>query len=152
MSIGDEIKKARKNEALTLKELSQFAGISSEYLFDIENYDDELLTNTALLTLKKLCQRLSIDPYAMLVANGLANGNGVREGAFNANALGIAREALSISLADLADKIGFEETLLDQIDKDVKACDALPVGVCLELMGILNLSPAVLFHQESEQA
>lgn len=62
MSIGDKLKKLRKENNLTLKELHNLTGISISFISDIENKR----RNPSIENLKTLAKALNVSPNELL--------------------------------------------------------------------------------------
>jgi transcriptional regulator with XRE-family HTH domain len=110
--INNAIKAQREKLGLTDIDVAKSAGLSIHEYADIEQYEDELKTVTHLCQVRRLCAVLEIDLYDLFNLDVVLSNEGipvpklVRE----------KRKLLDISKAELAEKIGFEELVIDQIE------------------------------------
>lgn len=110
VSIGNNLKSARKNKGLTLKELSRISGVSISFISDIENYRRTPSLETAL----KLSSSLEINTELLLnndTKNIFNETSSLKTGTIQISNIK-KRDPLTEELADYIDKLPMDKKLL----------------------------------------
>lgn len=142
--MNEKIRAARKSKNISTAQLSNQLQLSDGYICDIESYDDEIYDNLSLGDFKRLCSILALDPIDILQDLGLQR---IDVSSLVGEFITSAKKTLEFSNDKIAEQIGFETWVVDEIMQSNKNINKLPLNVCLELFECLHLPPSGLFSK-----
>lgn len=126
--------------------IARAAGLSVNELSDVEQYPDALLAEISMGEARRICSRLGLDltklaeqHYQLPPTSPVALGS-----AFRNQLVADTRTRMGMSQADLSDKIGFEESTVQWLERTSDFIEALPVNVVIDLANALLLDPRAL--------
>ena len=129
------IKMQREKLALTEVDVAKQVGLSIHEYADIEQHEDELFTVTHLGEVRKLCDLLNIEICDLLGLDcSLVTGKHIKPNKLVHD----KRISLELSKAQLADKIGFETLVIDQIENDAGFLEGWSFELIKELAMAIN--------------
>lgn len=129
------IKMKREKLALTEADVARQVGLSIFEYADIEQYEDELFTVTHLGEVRKLCDLLNIKICDLFELDcSLVTRKNIKPNKLVHN----KRIGLGLSKTQLADKIGFESLVIDQIESDAGFLEGWSFELIKELAIAIN--------------
>lgn len=141
MHIGQKLRQSRLALGLTEDQVAHRSGLKGvDWYWDIEQHPDEFRTHVPLGVARKICDVLKVD-FVSLVGCGPTSGTLQIS---RSQLVKQQREALGLTALQLGDSIGFEETVINNIEADSGALDALPIEVVITLAKKLHVAPADL--------
>lgn len=147
MRPNEKIKARRLELGLSDVEVARSSGLSIHEYFDIELHANEVLEVTHLRNVRELCVTLKLDAFDLLDL----------ECAFCAGTLFLSdyllprnkiverrRLAKGWSVEDLADRIGFHNEIIDQMESDPNQLDLWSPDLVKQLAIQLDVAPQIL--------
>lgn len=146
-SIAQQIRGQREVKRLSQNSLAYSLGLSIHEYCDIEDHEDELVTNVRLSTAKALCQLLDLDILDVLgISCTFCSGDSEdprwqlsRDILFRR-----ARDEAGVSLAYIAEAIGYEVDAVAECEAREDALESWTIEAILQIAKILNASPKML--------
>ncbi|ABC82295.1 helix-turn-helix domain-containing protein [Anaeromyxobacter dehalogenans] len=146
MKVNDRLRAQRTKLGLTDAEVASGAQLSRDEFRDLEQHEDEAVHVLHLRNLRLLCEVLGVDaldllgiPCASCAGSDVGRSRGGRHDVVRER-----RVALGLSQADLADRIGFEAGVVDDIERDPDYLERWSAGLVLSLAEVLAVPPQVL--------
>ncbi len=149
MTVNELLRDQRTRLGLTEAEVAGRAGLSLDEYRDVEQHEDEAVQVLRLRNLRLLCSVLALDPldlfgvpcaFCARTDSGLVSGGGRQE------VVRSRRVALGWSQAELAERIGFEAGVVDDIERDPEYLEGWSVELVLSLAQVLGVPPQVLLN------
>lgn len=129
------IKQNRERMKLTDSFVAEKVGMTIHEYGDIEQYEDELFTVTQLGEVRKLCELLNIEICDLLnLDRSLVASKHVEPNKLVHD----KRISLGLSKEQLAEKIGFETLVVDQIENDAEFLERWSFELIKELALTIN--------------
>jgi len=147
MNIPDKIRARRTELGLSDLEVAQLAGISIHQYADVEQHADEFTSVLTSLEAKQLCEVLHLNLAELIGVGPLVTDLSphLSDQQIDRNLLiSKRREELRISQHDLAESLGFEDGVIDQIERDPNYLNNWPIELIISLANELNLLPQTL--------
>src|ERR1700676_366490 len=135
MRAHEVIQKAREQAGMSDTEAAARSGLSIYEYGDVEAHDDEFTTAIPLSAARPICRALHLNLEELLALEPLAGAD--LRSAFPADLAGLSRnvvlrkkrESLGLSVTEMADAIGFEDTAIERAEADNDYLETLPVQV-----------------------
>lgn len=148
-TVNERFRAQRTRLGLTEAEASGRAGLSLDEYRDVEQHKDEAAQVLHLGNLRLLCSVLGLDPLDLFgipcaFCAGTDTGLGDRRG--REEVVRTRRVALGLSQADLAERIGFEAGVVNDIERDPEYLEGWSVELVLSLAQVLEVPPQVLLN------
>jgi transcriptional regulator with XRE-family HTH domain len=148
------IRQARERAGMSAAEFASRVGLTSPEYFDVEAHPDEFITVIAMGEARALCKELDLRLVDVVASEPLdadfSLGQESTRGTLPRSAfLRQRRESLGISIAELAFAIGFEEVTVEEIERDERHLDSLPIAVVAEISRKLELPLVSLMEADS---
>ena len=149
MRAHERVRQARERAGLSQAEAAARCGMSIDAYRDVEAHADEFISAISLTTAKAICAALGLAVTDLVMLEPL--GAHLRP-TLSADFLGFprrtvvkrAREALGLSISEVATAIGFEEVAIERAETDDDHLDTLPIQVLAELAARLQLPLYIL--------
>jgi len=143
MNIDKVIRDRRIQLGLSDTEAAKLAGLSIHEYCDIEQHHDEFLTAISLASARKVCEALQLNFSDIFREYSSVHH---KLGAIkNWQLVQILKEK-GISRSDLADKIGFEITVIEAIENNVCYGADLPISVLLDIESCLGMDKTAMIY------
>lgn len=147
MTVNELLRAQRTRLGLAETEVARRAGLSLDEYRDVEQHEDEALQVLHLRKLRLLCSVLALDPFDLFdVPCAFCAGTdaGLVPGGRRHEVVRSRRVALGLSQDDLAERIGFEVGVVDDIERDPDYLEGWSVELVLSLARVLAVPPQVL--------
>jgi transcriptional regulator with XRE-family HTH domain len=147
---ANEIIKARRLELqLSDEAVARRSGITIYEYGDLEQHADEFLSALSSSQIKKVCDCLTLDFIELIeheVGTLSLTKDHKQSGPRNL-LITKKRNALGISQSQLAESLGFEPSIVVEIEQDPTFLDRWPIELILALGKALDLSPRPLLQE-----
>ena len=137
------LKIARVYLGLSEKEVCQMTGLSISEYGDLELYPDEFFDTISIAQARKICEILKLDLISLIPRDSSLNFINTSAQS-KADLVSKSRGILGLSASQLADKIGYETTTIEEVETDEKNIEALNISAILEIAKVLRIEPAKL--------
>ena len=139
---------------MSAAELAARVGLTAPEYSDVEAHPDEFITVIAMAEARAVCAELNLRLVDVVAAEPLdadfsLRQESTRQALPRSAFLRQRREALGISIAEMAFAIGFEEATVEEIERDERHLDSLPIAVVAEISRKLDLPLASLMGADS---
>jgi len=145
MRAHEMIRQARERAGMTDIEAAARSNLSIYEYGDVESHSDEFISAIPLSAAKAICRGLHLDLAEMIMLEPIG-GSDLRPdwppdlaGLPRTMALRKRRESLGLSIAALADAIGFEDIAIEQAEAEKDYLETLPLQVLADLALRLQL-------------
>jgi ribosome-binding protein aMBF1 (putative translation factor) len=150
MTINKTIKSRREQLGLSRRDLAERTGISTSEYYDIEAYEDEIVSTTLLKELRRIFGILQLDALAVLgIQCPICQSNPdalysleIPRNQVVAN----RREAVGLSRQQLANKIGFDEATVQRMEVEPEFFENWAIEPIKAIADALNLPIASLLR------
>ena len=144
MRAHELIRQARERAGLSAEEVAARVGLSAPEYIDVETHPDEFIEVIAVSEARALCDELGLQLAEVVAGEPLEANLSTKPHADRTMVprdvrIRQKREALGISVAELAFAIGFEDVAVENIEADEQYLDSLPIAVVAELAWKLSL-------------
>jgi transcriptional regulator with XRE-family HTH domain len=132
-------------------ELSEKTGLTLGWIYDLEKYNDEYSSNLQIGVLKKLCHILKLN-FAAVVSEYCGP---IQTEFSSSNYLActpkdivrLRRTELNLTIAEISEAVGFEESSLEKIENDDEAIFLMNLDFLRDFVKVLKIPPLLLlFH------
>lgn len=148
MTINEIIKNRRIELGLAESEITSFVGLMRSEYSDIELHEDEIFTVIKLCNVKKLCEFLGLDLFALLNLKCSFCEEGMpfaEEFSLPRNELiATRRRKMGISIDELAERIGFNEVEIENLEKNPDHLEAWPIDFIKDLASAIDVPIHIL--------
>jgi transcriptional regulator with XRE-family HTH domain len=152
-----KIKERRVEKGFSEIECAADAGLSIHEYDDVESYEDEFIRVLSLGKARRIATKLELSLEELL---GDYLGHSDRKSAVadsvpagpRHSLVRRARLANGLSVSELADKIGYEDVAIDNLENSSDYFEVLCIDVLLDIAEVLGLDPACLIERDSQQA
>jgi transcriptional regulator with XRE-family HTH domain len=156
MRAHEVIRKAREQAGLSDTDIAARSGLSLYEYGDIETYADEFTTAISLAAAKAICRAVHLHLSDVIALEPLGRDAGHL--AVPSDLAGLPRnvllrkrrEALGLSLNQLADAIGFEDIVIERAEANSDLLETLPIRVVADLAASLQLPLRSLIADASD--
>jgi DNA-binding XRE family transcriptional regulator len=150
MDVNEKIKRRRKELGLSDTEVANKVGLSIHEYGDVEQHADEIFAVVELLRVKEICQMLKFDFFELFDMNC----SFCREGNQHLESYSLPRNDLirkrriemGLSVEELGDRIGFEETAVKDMEKDTDYLETWPINYVKDLSAITSVPFQILLN------
>lgn len=136
--VAKKIRDARERCGLSLDEVARAAGLVPSMYWDLEAYDDELLSVLSANEARAVCKALKLDLRDVL---GLGS---VAPNADRSRTIVEARLERNLSQEALGDAIGYYPSVIEGAERNPDGIDDLCLIAIFELEGVLGLPEGTL--------
>lgn len=139
MSPSEILKRRRCELGLLDVDAAKASGLTVDQYGDVEQHSDEFRTALTLFEARKVCTALKLRLPDVL---GLPSTEPLTS--TRSEAIRVARLKMNLSVDSLADRIGFESSVVNRIESESDFIDDLPIEVVTDIAVALNIPPAEL--------
>jgi transcriptional regulator with XRE-family HTH domain len=148
MSDRDKIKRRRMTLGLTDGQVAKAANLTVHQYADVEQHEHEFRTQLELREAKRICHVLGLSLGDLLeVPNASQEGLRALESLTRAEIVKTRREAVGLSIRQMSDELGFEESVLEKIESDPDFLESMPIDFVLTLSNLIKVPNQVLLGE-----
>jgi transcriptional regulator with XRE-family HTH domain len=137
------IRNQRLSLGMSEQKLADIAGMSIFEYGDIESHPDEFKMTISISQAKKICSILELDLCELIGIEKMHKSMDILD-------LGLcisnARKALGLSILELADSLGFDKSIVLELESNSKSLGELPIFFAEDLANILNIDLKALIQ------
>lgn len=153
MKTHETIQTRRLELGLSESEVASQTGISIHEYGDIEQYAEEFTSVLPLSAARRLCEVLGLDMLRLIGLDSGSTPNApvsqpISQLVPRNEQVSQGRNALGISRDQLAERLGFEEEILEKIESDPQFLETLPIELAIALAKELVLPPQFFLKPE----
>jgi transcriptional regulator with XRE-family HTH domain len=136
--IAKKLREARERRGLARDEVAQAAGLTPSMYWDLEMFDDELVSVVSAKEASAVCKALNLDLRELLALGDHTLA------ADRSKAIAAARVERDLSQEELADAIGYYPWVIKDAEATSDGVDGLCLIAILELETVLGLRKGAL--------
>lgn len=142
MKINQRIKNQRQAIGMSIEDMALMAKLSINQCIDVEEYEDEFVSTLKLIEATRLCDAIKLDIADVLELDNSHPPVAVRKSALVRD----SRLKLGVSVSDLAEHIGFDESVVSEMEENDNYFDGWPAELVIEVAVFLNIPPLALIY------
>lgn len=155
MKINDIITKRRSELGITTTEVCKRVDMSLNEYYDVEYYEDEILTVTDLRRVKLLCDVLGINLLDLLGLKELVSDdtNSFRDylSLLRNELIAKRRREIGISREELGERLGFYSVEIDKLEMNPEHLETWPIEFIKELAAVIAVPIQILLKVKCDR-